>query len=386
VGYQAGYSNTTGTGQTFLGTNAGRATTTGDYNTAIGFGALRVNTTGVGNTIVGCGAGDLLTGSYNTIIGPFVSGVAGAGDLMTTGSKNTILGRYNGNQGGLDIRTASNYIVLSDGDGNPRWINDGTDNWGSGVDPSNWVSGFRAIELTNAVALWSQDSTPSSWLTVNAYYDGAWKYKTSAAFSGYNQSGGYHTWYSSASGSANATFTPTQVLATVQGSSLALQGANPQVGTGITFPATQSASSDANTLDDYEEGTWTPAWSGSGTTTYDSGTTAGRYVKVGKICTAWGIVTSTSLTASGSLVRITLPFNVNNSQANFGSVFVFCENGINPSGGAGNVAGINRINDNTIDLYTVSSSTGANYTQLTYNDLQASSTSRIRFTTTFEVA
>jgi hypothetical protein len=39
---------------------------------------------------------------------------------MTTGSKNSILGRYSGNQGGLDIRTASNHIVLSDGDGNPR--------------------------------------------------------------------------------------------------------------------------------------------------------------------------------------------------------------------------------------------------------------------------
>jgi hypothetical protein len=41
---------------------------------------------------------------------------------MTTGSKNTILGNYNGNNGGLDIRTASNYIVLSDGDGNPRGV------------------------------------------------------------------------------------------------------------------------------------------------------------------------------------------------------------------------------------------------------------------------
>jgi hypothetical protein len=32
-------------------------------------------------------------------------------------------------------------------------------------------------------------------------------------------------------------------------------------GAGITFPATQSASSDANTLDDYEEGTFTPVYS-----------------------------------------------------------------------------------------------------------------------------
>ena len=33
---------------------------------------------------------------------------------------NTLLGSYNGNQGGLDIRTSSNNIVLSDGDGKPQ--------------------------------------------------------------------------------------------------------------------------------------------------------------------------------------------------------------------------------------------------------------------------
>jgi hypothetical protein len=40
-------------------------------------------------------------------------------------------------------------------------------------------------------------------------------------------------------------------------------GATPSTGgKGITFPATQSASADANTLDDYEAGTWTPAGNG----------------------------------------------------------------------------------------------------------------------------
>jgi hypothetical protein len=47
----------------------------------------------------------------------------------------------------------------------------------------------------------------------------------------------------------------------------------------ITFPATQSASADANTLDDYEEGTWTPTIVNGGGTI--SGT--GRYIKVGRI-------------------------------------------------------------------------------------------------------
>ena len=47
---------------------------------------------------------------------------------MTTGSKNTILGRYNGNQSSLDIRTSSNRIVLSDGDGNVRLYIDDSGN------------------------------------------------------------------------------------------------------------------------------------------------------------------------------------------------------------------------------------------------------------------
>lgn len=58
----------------------------------------------------------------------------------------------------------------------------------------------------------------------------------------------------------------------------------------LAFPATQVASSDANTLDDYEEGTWTPVIGGSGGTsgqTYAANGQVGHYVKVGRliICT-----------------------------------------------------------------------------------------------------
>jgi hypothetical protein len=51
-------------------------------------------------------------------------------------------------------------------------------------------------------------------------------------------------------------------------------------GAGITFPATQSASSDANTLDDYEEGTFTPVVNG-GVTSPTYSNRFGRYVKIG---------------------------------------------------------------------------------------------------------
>ena len=48
---------------------------------------------------------------------------------------------------------------------------------------------------------------------------------------------------------------------------------------GVQFPSTQSASADANCLDDYEEGTWTPTVGGTATYTTASGT----YTKVGKL-------------------------------------------------------------------------------------------------------
>jgi len=121
VGYQAGYSNTTGDRHFFGGYQAGYSNTTGLSNTAIGYQAGYTNSTGATNAYFGNSAGYAATGDSNTFIGQQ------AGYLITSGAKNTVLGRYNGNQGGLDIRTASNYIVLSDGDGNPRgyWDNNG---------------------------------------------------------------------------------------------------------------------------------------------------------------------------------------------------------------------------------------------------------------------
>jgi hypothetical protein len=73
----------------------------------------------------------------------------------------------------------------------------------------------------------------------------------------------------------------------------------------ITFPATQSASSNANTLDDYEEGTWTPSLGGN--TTYAA--QVGTYTKIGKIVyvSAYLIVTTIG---TGSTVYISgLPFS-----------------------------------------------------------------------------
>ena len=89
-----------------------------------------------------------------------------------------------------------------------------------------------------------------------------------------------------------------------------LQGGNTAAsGVGIAFPATQSASSDANTLDDYEEGTWTPN-QGSGLTVVGTFSSNGSYTKVGRLVTIRGIVFGSTSVAASSAGKISsnLPF------------------------------------------------------------------------------
>jgi hypothetical protein len=76
-------------------------------------------------------------------------------------------------------------------------------------------------------------------------------------------------------------------------------------GAGITFPAAQSASTDVNTLDDYEEGTFTASF-GNGTFTYAS--RAARYVKIGKLVTVGGSIIWSAKSGTGAITISGLPF------------------------------------------------------------------------------
>jgi hypothetical protein len=90
---------------------------------------------------------------------------------------------------------------------------------------------------------------------------------------------------------------------------LALSGGDSDAnGVGITFPATQSASSNANTLDDYEEGTFTPTITSQfGTVT--AYTSAGTYTKIGRVVTCQMNINLTNVgSASGFLNFSGLPF------------------------------------------------------------------------------
>lgn len=93
----------------------------------------------------------------------------------------------------------------------------------------------------------------------------------------------------------------------------------------IQFPASQVASSDVNTLDDYEEGFWIPAFSGSTTTnfTYDTAATSGSYVKIGKNVSLNGYIKISSTGSSvGNLYIQSLPFAIPAGVVNYYSLNV----------------------------------------------------------------
>ena len=101
-------------------------------------------------------------------------------------------------------------------------------------------------------------------------------------------------------------------VATINAFGIGLGPGVPSSGIGITFPATQSSSTDANTLDDYEEGTWTPV---GNSVTFSTPT--GIYTKVGNVVHVSGQWTYPT-NSSGSQATISgLPFTSLNSNANY---------------------------------------------------------------------
>ena len=94
-----------------------------------------------------------------------------------------------------------------------------------------------------------------------------------------------------------------------------------QLKSGITFPATQVAATDVNTLDDYEEGTFTPTIVGG--TTAGVGTYAvqkGNYTKVGNLVFFNIYVGTSAHTGTGDMLIGALPFTSNATSNQFNSV------------------------------------------------------------------
>jgi hypothetical protein len=126
-------------------------------------------------------------------------------------------------------------------------------------------------------------------------------------------------------GSGTITGASTLATAPTVTTTIGVGNATPSAsGAGVTFPATQSASSDANTLDDYEEGTFTPTFT-SGAGSFTTTSVTGNYTKIGRFVNVYITFTITTVgTASGALTFTGLPFTNGNSAR---SINVGRENG-----------------------------------------------------------
>lgn len=97
----------------------------------------------------------------------------------------------------------------------------------------------------------------------------------------------------------------TQTLTNKTLTAAILGGTTDLTGGQVKFPATQAPSADANTLDDYEEGTFTPAWGGTGsdpTCTYTQQN--GVYTKIGRLVIATVEIVTTAVSGGAGNLRL----------------------------------------------------------------------------------
>jgi hypothetical protein len=134
-----------------------------------------------------------------------------------------------------------------------------------------------------------------------------------------------------------------------------------QVSNGITFPATQSASSDANTLDDYEEGTWTATLKGSTTDPTTPVTTTAKYTKIGNV--VYYQVSFENVNTTGAAGNITvsgLPFTPANGNRYMGSAISY-----NLATWSGQITVM--VDNNLTSLYLYGTSSNAAWGAATHN-------------------
>jgi hypothetical protein len=134
----------------------------------------------------------------------------------------------------------------------------------------------------------------------------------------------------------------------------------------FSFPATQSPSSDPNTLDDYEEGTWTPTFTFGtpGDLAKTFSLQNAYYTKIGRmVSVSFALVTSafTHTTASGNLLITGLPFAAVND-ANYRAYAPLLFQGITKAGYTQIMA---EMNGNTSQFFVQACASASNVSNVT---------------------
>ncbi len=264
VGYKSLLSLTSGAGNTAVGYQSLDATATGARNTALGYQALTALTDYSDNTAIGYNALDTGTSaSHNTAVG------SNAGDVITTGDYNTIIG--------------------------------------SGADPSGDDGQNQTVIGYNATGVADNSVTLGNTATTQVYV------APHASEGGPTQQLVFRD--NADKGIINYDHNNGMFKITVEGvehSRFASGGDLILMHGGVNFLDAEgtSASADANTLDDYEEGTYTPVVS-NGSTTYSASVENGYYTKIGDQVFVQVFITSSEAGSGSSALHVTLPFNYN---------------------------------------------------------------------------
>ena len=204
----------------------------------------------------------------------------------------------------INASTSSGVIVTSDTSGSlalqtantTAMTIDTSQNVGIGVTPSAQYTGIKSFQVCSTNNLFDNGASTKFYHNAYTATSGNETYLTTGYAQAYLMvNNGQHIWYNAASGTAGTTFSFTQAMTLNANGALVLQGGSTSAtGVGVAFPATQSASTDANTLDDYEEGTWTPSVIGNSMTGTSSA--SGKYTKTGRTVYCTGNITYTGLT------------------------------------------------------------------------------------------
>jgi hypothetical protein len=223
------------------------------------------------DTLVGKATTDTLTNK--TLTSPVISTISNTGTLTLPTSTDTLVGRATTDT--LTNKTLTSPTLAS-----------------ANITTALTLTGASG---TNGQALTSAGSgLAPTWTTIAASPGG------STTQLQYNNAGAF-------GGISGVTSDGTRMTAST---TIGVGGATPSTsGSGITFPATQSASTNANTMDDYEEGTWTPAQGACVVVGTFSST--GTYTKIGRQVVITGKLSgSTSISVGVDVLTTGLPFAI----------------------------------------------------------------------------
>jgi hypothetical protein len=306
---QSSYTN----GQLLIGNTTGntltKATLTAGSGISItnGTGSISIAATGGGDVVGPASSTDNALARFDTTTGKLLQNSVGI--LSDAGAIS-----------GLTDISASGSVTLSGGTANGvTYLN------GSKVLTSGSALSFDGTSLgigtTSATAKLTVINTADANKQVvfgdNATYYGSVGHNSGNGLNEYRtEAGGGHGFFIGTSGTANLTINSSGN--TFSSGNIGIGGTTPTTsGTGITFPATQSASTDANTLDDYEEGTWTATDASGASLSFTSATH--RYTKVGRLVSLQVDELTFPSTADGSAVLIGgLPFTAGTSAGSGG--------------------------------------------------------------------